>query len=131
MKLLKINDIVLDEPLFFNTEFQSTEFQSATQTALNGDEIVFINKAKARNLSVSSKDTAWISKKTLDALISLANISAKNEIFLSVGESKADLGTPKEKKLTARFDYSSGAVSAEPLFTGSDLFKISIALKEI
>lgn len=123
MKLIKIDDIKLDEGLYFESEFIADRIRSTSVVDLGGNEIVFISNVNNQNLSVSSSGTAWISKDTLQKLIIKANNSPDKALTLT---------TDSGDTIKARFDYTSTAsVSGEALFAGSDMFSVSIRLKGI
>ena len=122
MRLLKVNDIWLDEPLYCDDEFISQGVSSSGIRAIDGTEIVFLQSNKAKTLNFSHHDCAWNTKQTLNALINLADNADEEEINLMTSE-----GTKM-----VRFDYSSGSpVTGEPLWVGGDLFKIELKFKLI
>lgn len=121
MRLLRVGDIALDEPLYLVDRFEAVENEQRTDKAIDGNEIIFIAQKQYKNLKFSSEEITWIKKSTLEALIDLANNSLGSQVDI-----QTDLGAKK-----VRFDYESSAVSGEPLFKGSELFLVEINFKEI
>ena len=81
MKLLKVADIALDEALFWEDEAKDNENEATITEAINGAQIVFAKKRRAQALNFNAKESAWNSKKTLEALIKLADESLKKRLF--------------------------------------------------
>ena len=122
VRLLRVNDILLDEPLFCDEIFSANDITASSLNAIDGSEIVFLQENKAKSLNFSSNEISWNTRATLDALINLANLSVSEEITL--------LTTFGEKKV--RFDYTAGSpVSGTPLWAGANLFYIELKFKEI
>ena len=81
MKLLKVANIALDEELFWEDEAKDTDNIALTSEAINGAQIVFAKKRRVQALNFNAKESAWNSKKTLEALIKLADESLKKRLF--------------------------------------------------
>lgn len=121
MKLLQINDIKLDQPLFFENEFRLILITAKADEAIDGSEIVFESYIKNEALNFTHKDVSWQSKSTVLALKDLANSSLGKELSI-----KTDKGSVK-----ARFDYTKNAVVGSELFVGSNYFLVEVFLKRI
>ena len=122
MKLIRVGEIVLDEGLFLDSEFDSDAISATALRTIEGGEVVFARQNKARELYFSANGVAWNSKASLNALIALANNADESVIVLEF-----DTG----EVISARFDYANQpVVSGEPLFVGSDLFYLTLKFKE-
>ena len=121
MKLLKVANMALDEALFWEDEAKDNENEATITEAINGAQIVFAKKRRAQALNFNAKESAWNSKKTLEALIKLADESLKKEVIL----------TTTRGEIKARFDYALGAVSGEALFVGCDIYFLSLKFQRV
>lgn len=121
MKLLKVENITLDEPLFYEDEFKSNKIKASSFEAIDGSEIVFESYNKNENLHFTHKEVAWQSYQTLNALINLANQSLGKTLEI----------TTDSGEKSVRFDYTKDAVVADELFTGSKLFLVNIYFKGV
>ena len=122
IKLLKVGKIELDEPLFLQNEYASDKASGTVLKTIDGNEIVFLQENKARELVFDANSIAWNSENVLKALIELSNTSDESECELITTHGS----------VRARFDYANQpVVSGEPLFEGSEYFFITLKFKEV
>lgn len=121
MRLLRVGNITLDEPLFLESEFYSNKITAKSDEAIDGTEIVFEARTKNEALNFTHKNIAWQKRETIQALIALADTSIGKNITVQTDALSIEV----------RFDYTKNAVKGEELFAGGSLFLVEIYLKRI
>lgn len=121
MKLLKVNDITLNEPLFYEDEFKSTGIKARSEINLDGGLIFFESKNTALEMKFSSLGLSWIKKDIFLELLDFAN----NSLGVSF-----EILTDKGVKV-AKFNHTTNAVSGVELYKNSDFLEVEINLMEI
>lgn len=122
MKLLKINDINLGEPLFLQGGLISSKVSANALRAIDGTEILFTQMTQNREFVFSSEGISWFEREIIDQLIALGDDLSLPELVL----------ISDEGVINARFDYANPPyVSAEPLWVGSEFYYLTLKFKEV
>lgn len=117
-KVLTIDGISLDYPLYISSEFDVDDFIGERDVAIDGSSVQFIQAKGAftKEVSIYSKQSGWVSKETKDLLISSVDELAKVVEF-------DDLSSA-----TYYYDHTKIPVKFDSLYEGSIWYTIEINL---
>ncbi len=121
IKIIKIGDIKLDNPLFFKESYEAKNVYAKKFLTLGGNSVIFesIKRNNANNITLDSLESGWISEETLKKIAILAN-----DLGVEV-----ELTTADNKTIKARFrNEEENVIYYEPLYDGSKWYKVKIKL---
>jgi len=121
IRIKKIGGIELDNPLYMLESFEIKNVKAVSFNTLGGSKIVYesIRRDNANNITLDSMENGWLRLETLQKIVNLAN-----ELGLTV-----DLTTTDNSTVKARFRLEEKeVVKAEPLFEGSEWYKVTIKM---
>jgi len=121
IRIIKIGGIELDNPLYVLESFEIKNIKAVSFNTLGGSKIVYesIRRDNANNITLDSMENGWLRLETLQKIVNLAN-----ELGLTV-----DLTTTDNSTVKARFRLEEKeVVKAEPLFEGSEWYKVTIKM---
>lgn len=117
-KVTSIDGIAFDYPLYISSEFDISDYIGERSVAIDGSSVMFVQAKGAftKEVSLTSKDTGWVTKDTKDLLINTIDELSKTVIF-------DDTTTG-----TYYYDHTKTPISFSPLYEGSLWYTIEINL---
>lgn len=117
-RVVSIDGIVLDNPLFISSEFDIDNYMGSSEVAIDGSSVVFVQAKGAftKQVQVYSKTSGWISEATKDSLSLIVDTSAKILVF---DDASSD---------TYYFDHSKTPLKFISLYEGSLWYTTEINL---
>jgi dissimilatory sulfite reductase (desulfoviridin) alpha/beta subunit len=121
IRVIKIGDILLDNPLFYKETFEVKNVTAKSFLSLSGNSVIFerYKKNNTNTITLESGDSGWISEETLKKIYSLAN-----ELGIEV-----PLYTKEGLLTNVRFKTEEERViEYEQIFEGSKWYKVIIRM---
>ena len=123
-RVVKIADVLLDNPLFIEDEFAIKNTQAVTFKTLSGGTVVYesIKRNNANYITLTSDDNGWQRYETINnILLLLDDLGFTFPILLEDGATvKCRLAIEHEK-----------AIQATKLYEGSKWYKVKIFLARV
>ena len=122
VRVVKIGDIDLDNPLFIKESFAIKNVQAVASRTIGGGTIVYESQkqANANYLTLASFETGWQKEETIEAIKALADdLGVTTTIITTKGA------------IEARFAHEKAEViKAEPIYDGSRWYRVEISMCE-
>jgi hypothetical protein len=117
-RVVSIDGITLDNKCFISSEFDIDDYIGESSLAIDGSSVVFVQAkgSMTKEVSITSKDSGWISRDTKDALSNTVDELSKTVVF--------DDNTSN----TYYFDHSTTPIKFTPLYEGSLWYNVEINL---
>jgi hypothetical protein len=122
MKVVRIGDITLDNPMFVKETGVSYKIASEVRDTIAGGKVYFesVREPSSFTLTLESGDYGWQRLSTVQSLISLSEQKIGDDF-----EVRLDDGSAKICRF--RYEVSDGrCVDFEPVFEGANIYKGSI-----
>ena len=123
VRVVKIGDIDLDNPLFIKESFAIKNVQAVASRTVGGGTIVYESQKQtnANYLTLASFETGWQREETIEAIRTLADDLG---VITTITTQSGDL-------LAVRFAHEKAEViKAEPLYDGSRWYRVEISMCE-
>ena len=121
IRIIKIGTIELENPLYVLESFEIKNVKAVSFNTLGGSRIIYesIRRDNANDLTLDSMQNGWLK---LDTVKKIANLANNIEI-------EVELLTTENSTTKARFRLEEKEViKAEPLFEGSEWYKVKIKM---
>ncbi len=117
-RVTKIDGVTLDNKCFISTEFDIDDYIADRQIAIDGSSVLFVQAkgAMTNEVSITSKNSGWVSDTTKDALINTVDELAKVVEF--------DDATTA----TYYYDHTKVPLQLTPLYEGSLWYNVELNL---
>ena len=117
-KVSKIDNIVLNYPLYISTEFDVDNYIGKKSIAIDGSSVMFVQAkgALSNEVEVSSNGDAWVHETIKDQLMTIVD---ENEKVITYTDGTTD---------TFHFDHTKLPLSFKPIYNGALWYNVTINL---
>jgi len=117
-RVIKIGDVDLDHKLFISSEFDVDDFLSQRVVAIDGSSVVFVQPkgSMTKEVSITSKNSGWISEDTKQALTNM------------IGTDSISITFDDNTSANYYFDHTKTPLKFSSLYEGSLWYNVEINL---